>query len=62
MLNILENFDVASLDPFGADRVHLVLEAARLGYAIRDTHIADGAHMRRLWPDCSIKASADLRR
>src|SRR5207342_1914338 len=46
MLNILENFDVASLDPFGADRVHLVLEAARLGYAIRDTHIADDAHMR----------------
>ena len=46
MLNILENFDVASLDPFGADRFHLVLEAARLGYAIRDTHIADDAHMR----------------
>ena len=46
MLNILENFDMASLDPFGADRFHLVLEAARLGYAIRDTHIADDAHMR----------------
>jgi len=46
MLNILENFDVASLDPLGADRFHLVLEAARLGYAIRDTHIADEAHMR----------------
>jgi gamma-glutamyltranspeptidase/glutathione hydrolase len=46
MLNILENFDVASLDPFGTDRFHLVLEAARLGYAIRDTHIADNAHMR----------------
>jgi gamma-glutamyltranspeptidase/glutathione hydrolase len=46
MLNILENFDVASLDPFGADRFHLVLETARLGYAVRDTHIADEAHMR----------------
>jgi gamma-glutamyltranspeptidase/glutathione hydrolase len=46
MLNILENFDVASLDPLGADRFHLVLEAARLAYAIRDTHIADQAHMR----------------
>jgi len=46
MLNILENFDVGSLDPFGADRFHLVLETARLGYAVRDTHIADEAHMR----------------
>ena len=46
MLNILENFDVASLDPLGADRFHLVLEAARLSFAVRDTHIADEAHMR----------------
>ena len=46
MLNILENFEVGVLDPLGADRFHLVLEAARLGYAIRDTHIADDAHMR----------------
>ena len=46
MLNILENFDLAALDPLGPDRLHLVLEAARLGYAIRDAHIADDAHMR----------------
>lgn len=46
MLNILENFDVAALDPIGPERFHLVLEAARLGFAVRDTHIADPAHMR----------------
>ena len=46
MLNILENFDVAALDPFGAPRFHLLLETARLAYAVRDTHIADEAHMR----------------
>jgi len=46
MINILENFNVASFDPLGADRFHLVLEAARLAYAIRDTHIADDTHMR----------------
>jgi gamma-glutamyltranspeptidase/glutathione hydrolase len=46
MLNILENFDLAALDPVGPERFHLVLEAARLGYAMRDTHIADAAHMR----------------
>ena len=46
MLNILENFDLARLDPLGSDRFHLVLEAARLGYGIRDAHIAEAAHMR----------------
>ena len=46
MLNILENFDLKALDPLGPERFHLVLEAARLGYAVRDTHIADAAHMR----------------
>jgi gamma-glutamyltranspeptidase / glutathione hydrolase len=46
MLNILENFDLKSLDPFGPERFHIVLEAARLGFAVRDTHLADAAHMR----------------
>ena len=46
MLNILENFDLAALDPLGPERFHLVLEAARLGFAVRDTHVADLAHMR----------------
>src|ERR1700688_335287 len=46
MLNILENFDVAALDPLGPKRFHLVLEAARLGFAVRDMHIADALHMR----------------
>src|SRR5665647_871641 len=46
MLNILENFDLAALDPLGPERFHLVLEAARLGFAVRDTHIADALHMR----------------
>jgi gamma-glutamyltranspeptidase / glutathione hydrolase len=46
LLNILERFDLAALDPLGADRFHLALEAARLAYAVRDTHIADPAAMR----------------
>jgi gamma-glutamyltranspeptidase/glutathione hydrolase len=46
MLNILENFDIKSLDPVGPERFHLVLEAARIGYAVRDTHLADADHMR----------------
>jgi gamma-glutamyltranspeptidase / glutathione hydrolase len=46
MLNILAHFDIAALDPSGAERFHLALEAARLAYAVRDAHIADPAHMR----------------
>jgi gamma-glutamyltranspeptidase/glutathione hydrolase len=46
MLNILENFDLAALDPMGAERFHIVLEAARMAYAIRDAYIAEPSFMR----------------
>jgi gamma-glutamyltranspeptidase/glutathione hydrolase len=46
LLNILERFDLAALDPLGPDRFHLALEAARLAYAVRDTDVADPAFMR----------------
>ncbi|HEX3709631.1 MAG TPA: gamma-glutamyltransferase [Pseudolabrys sp.] len=46
MLNILETFDMKSLDALGPERFHLMLEAARIGYAVRDTHIADPKTMR----------------
>jgi gamma-glutamyltranspeptidase/glutathione hydrolase len=46
LLNILENFELAKLDPFGAERYHLALEAARLAFGVRDTHISDPAFMR----------------
>jgi len=48
LLNVLENFDIASLDPSGPERLHLALEAARLAYAIRDTHVAEPKFMRVL--------------
>ena len=46
ILNILENFDLASLDPAGPERMHLELEAGRIGYAIRNAHIADADYMK----------------
>jgi len=46
MLNILESFDLGALEPLGAERFHIMLEAARMAFAVRDTHIADPAHMR----------------
>jgi gamma-glutamyltranspeptidase / glutathione hydrolase len=58
MLNILENFDLASLDPNGPERFHLVLEAARLGFAVRDSYIADPACMRIATADLLDKAFA----
>ncbi len=41
MLNILETFDMKSLEALGPERFHLMLEAGRIGYAVRDTHVAD---------------------
>jgi gamma-glutamyltranspeptidase/glutathione hydrolase len=58
LLNILENFDMAALDPFGPERFHIVLEAARMAYGVRDTHIADPAHMRVEVPALLDKAFA----
>jgi len=58
LLNILENFDLARLDPSGAERYHLALEAARLAFGVRDTHIADPAFMRVAVPDLLDKGFA----
>ena len=41
ILNILEGFDLASLEPMGVERLHLEAEAARLAYEVRDAMVAD---------------------
>jgi len=48
MLNILSRFDLAALDPRGADRAHLEAEAAKLAYEARDRFIADPDRTARL--------------
>jgi gamma-glutamyltranspeptidase/glutathione hydrolase len=58
MLNILENFDLPAFEPLGPDRFHLMLEAARLAYAVRDSHIAEPAQMRLTVPALNDKAFA----
>jgi gamma-glutamyltranspeptidase/glutathione hydrolase len=46
LLNMLERFDISALDPVGADRLHLLLEAGRLAYAVRNRYVADPALMQ----------------
>jgi gamma-glutamyltranspeptidase / glutathione hydrolase len=62
MLNILGHFDLASLDPLGADRAHLEAEAAKLAYDARNRFIADPGHTRRLdhilSPDTAARLAA----
>ena len=45
LLNILKNFDLAAMDPFGAQRIHLEAEATKLAYDARNRLIADADHM-----------------
>ena len=44
LLNMLENFDLAALDPDGAERYHLEAEATRLAFRDRDLYVADMRH------------------
>jgi gamma-glutamyltranspeptidase/glutathione hydrolase len=43
MLNILEGFDLASLSPLSAERLHLEIEAARIAFRDRNAVLADPA-------------------
>lgn len=46
--NILAEFDLAAMEPFGVARAHLETEAAKLAYNARDRFVADMDHVTRL--------------
>ncbi|MEM8731558.1 MAG: gamma-glutamyltransferase family protein [Pseudomonadota bacterium] len=48
MLNILAQFDIASMDPAGAERAHIEAEAAKLAYDARNRFLADPDRTTRL--------------
>jgi len=48
LANILSQFDVASMEPFGAMRAHIEAEASKLAYDARDRFLADPDHMTKL--------------
>ena len=60
MLNILAQFDLGSLEPFGAMRAHLEAEAAKLAYDARNRFIADPDHMSRLEHMLSLETAKKL--
>ncbi|MEM1073798.1 MAG: gamma-glutamyltransferase family protein [Pseudomonadota bacterium] len=48
MLNILAQFDIAAMDPFGTARTHIEAEAAKLAYGARNRILGDADHTMRL--------------
>jgi gamma-glutamyltranspeptidase/glutathione hydrolase len=48
LLNILKQFDIASMDPFGIERTHIEAEATKLAYDARNRFLSDPDHMRKL--------------
>ncbi len=60
MLNILKHFDLAALDPFGAQRAHLETEATKLAHDARDRIIADPDRTARIGFMLSEETAAQL--
>ncbi|MFT4784780.1 MAG: gamma-glutamyltranspeptidase/glutathione hydrolase [Paracoccaceae bacterium] len=62
LADIVAQFDVASMDPFGALRTHIEAEATKLAYDARNRFLADPAHMpdpnRLLDPELGAKLAA----
>lgn len=48
MLNMLAQFDIAGMDPIGANRAHIEAEVAKLAYDARARFIADADNTERL--------------
>lgn len=63
LAKILERFDIATLEPAGAQRIHLLAEATRLAYLARNRFIGDPEHgaidVARLLSDETADALAD---
>lgn len=58
LLNILSHFDIASLPPMGAERLHLEAEATKLAFDARNRFVADptlSATKRMLDPDTAAQ-------
>jgi len=48
LANMLGHFDIASMDPWGAERAHIEAEATKLAYDARNRFVADPDHALRI--------------
>ena len=60
LLNILKQFDIANMDPFGAERAHIEAEASKLAYDARNRFLADADHMTKLDHMMSMETAQQL--
>ncbi|MCH2164908.1 MAG: gamma-glutamyltransferase family protein [Marinovum sp.] len=60
IMNILSQFDMASMDPHGAERVHLETEATKLAYAARNKLVADPDYYDATEKMCDPDFAKDL--
>ena len=60
LLNILSQFDLAAMDPFGAERAHIEAEATKLAYDTRNRFLSDPDHMTRLDHMMSMETAQNL--
>ncbi|MBS1302385.1 gamma-glutamyltransferase [Loktanella sp. SALINAS62] len=60
LLNMLAHFDLKSMDPLGADRIHIEAEATKLAYDARNRFLSDPDHMTRLDHMLSMETAQKL--
>ncbi|WP_295312516.1 gamma-glutamyltransferase family protein [Roseobacter sp.] len=60
LMNILAQFDIAAMDPFGTERTHIEAEATKLAYDTRNRFLGDAGHMTRLDHMLSMDTAKDL--
>jgi gamma-glutamyltranspeptidase/glutathione hydrolase len=60
LAKILAEFDIASMDPFGAERAHIEAEASKLAYDARDRFLADADHVTRMEHMLAPETARDL--
>lgn len=60
ILNMLKHFDIAGMDPLGAERIHIEAEATKLAYDTRNRMLGDLDHMDRLDHMLSLDTAAKL--
>lgn len=60
MLNILAQFDIASMDPFGTERAHIEAEATKLAYDARNRFLSDPDYMTRLDHMLDMRVAQEL--